>query len=374
MKLITPLDIFEATNPGQSTCLTIYVNSSQEISSCMAEARRVASADLTEAEVNDLLAPVRYLINNKKWNANKMATGIFVKEGFAGFIKIPFETKSIAVVAKSFHVKPILKWLQREKPFFLLHLDREKATLFQGSMSDLKPSEIFNYKKSRSLDFALDLVERSVFRRIQKTHQPLILSGEDVLTETYRDLCQYRKLTGQSVTEVSPDPKLTELHQSCIKILEPYLEKVEDSLVKKYWAAKARGSVSSNLHEIVSLALAGQVKHLFINETMNIWGKVDYRNGSFTYSSQQLDSHDDDILDDLAELVLFHRGSVTVLDGTKMPDSQAAAAILRPLFGLESKLSKPRKSNAFASDQNGAFYPQIAENSSVGQLSGFNIL
>lgn len=373
MKLITPHDVFKTSNPGQATCLTIYVKSPQEIGACLVEARRVAGKDLSEVETNELLAPIRYLISSKKWNASKTATGIFVKKGFAGFMKIPFETKSIAVVARSFHVKPILKWLQREKPFFLLHLDQDKATLFQGSLSELKPLEKFNFKKSRSLDYALDLAERSVFRKIQKTQQPLILSGEDVLTETYRDLCQYRMLIGQSVAEAFPDSKLRELHQSCLMLLEPYLENVEDSLVKKYWAAKARGGVSSNLHEIVSLALAGQVKHLFINETMNIWGKIDYRDGTFTYSSQQMDSHDDDVLDDLAELVLFHRGSVTVLAGTKMPESQSASAILRPLFGLDSKLGKLKTHKELVSDEDVPFYPRIAEDLSVGRPSRIDI-
>ncbi|MBL7670646.1 MAG: hypothetical protein JNM39_09170 [Bdellovibrionaceae bacterium] len=57
------------------------------------------------------------------------------------------------------------------------------------------------------------------------------------------------------------------------------------------------------------------MRHLFINEKMNIWGQIDYKNGDFTYSSKQIRSKDDDILDDLAEFVLFHHGSVTVLPG-----------------------------------------------------------
>lgn len=373
MKLITPFDIFKTSNPGQSACLTIYVNSPQEIESCLSEAWRVARKDLTEPEFTELLAPVRHLMGSKKWKATQVATGIFVKKGFAGFMKIPFETKTLAVVARSFHVKPILKWLQREKPFFLLHLDRDNATLFQGSMSHLKPLEKFKFNPSRSLDSALDLVEKSVHRKIQKSQQPLILSGEDVLTENYRDLCQYRLLIETSIPEVSPDPKLKELHQSCTLILEPYLEQIENSLVKKYWTAKARGGVSSNLHEIVALALAGQVKHLFINETMNVWGKIDYRKGTFTYSSQQLDSHDDDILDDLAELVLFHRGSATVLPGAKMPDSQAASAILRPEFRKAPSLGLSKDQKVFVSDQDAPFFPQVAEDLSVRRRSQVDI-
>lgn len=341
MKLIKPTEIFEMSTRGQSTCLTIYVNHPQEINDCLAEARRVAAKDLNETEMSELLAPVRYLIAHQKWNSSPLPTGIFVREGFAGFMKIPFATKNLAVVASSFHVKPLLKWLQRDKPFFLLHLDQDKATLFQGSLSGLRPLDKFNYKKSRSLDYALDLVDRSVLRTIQKTQQPLLLSGDDALTDSYRNLCQYNMLVEQTISEMSPDPKIKELHHSCLMVLEPFLENVEDSLVKKFWSAKARGGVSSNLNDIISRALLGQVRHLFINETMNIWGRIDYRTGTFTHSTRQMDSQDDDILDDLAELVLFHRGSVTVLPGRKMPESQAASAILRPLFEPHAKNEIP---------------------------------
>jgi hypothetical protein len=82
-----------------------------------------------------------------------------------------------------------------------------------------------------------------------------------------------------------------------------------------------------------------------------------------------MDSHDDDILDDLAELVLFHRGSVTVLTGAKMPESQAASAILRPLFRIAPSLGKAKKHNALVADEEGPFYPRIAEDLSVGRLS-----
>jgi hypothetical protein len=339
MKMIKPYEIFKISSPGLSTCLTIYVNHPSQIHSLLAEAYRVASADLTDLQINELMAPVRHLIRNKKWWASSQATGIFVNRGFAGFMKIPFEVKNLAVVANSFHVKPLLKWLQREKPFYLLHLNRDTATLFQGSLSEIRPVEKFNFSKSKTIDFSLDLVERSVFRLIQRTNQPLIVSGDLQMTGVYKNLCQYKMLVSQMINEADLEPKLKDLHHECTRILGPYIEKIEDSLVKKYWSAKARGAVSSNFSEVVELALSGEVKHLFINEDLNIWGQIDYkRKGSFTWGSRQMNSQDDDLLDDLAELVLFHRGSVTVLPSAKMPESQAASAILRTRFGTEEQM------------------------------------
>lgn len=77
----------------------------------------------------------------------------------------------------------------------------------------------------------------------------------------------------------------------------------------------------------MQLALARKVKHLFVNEKMNVWGKINYETGSFTYSPRQTET-EDDVLDDLAEIVLRNHGVVTVLPPAKMPGERAACAIL----------------------------------------------
>lgn len=345
MKLIKPHDIFKFAPPRTATCLTIYINQPSEVSSILMEVRRVAGADLKEDQIAELLSPVRYLLSSNKWQSSNQSVGIFVTKGFAGFMKIPFETKKLAVVSNSFHVKPLLKWMQREKPFFLLHLATDKATLFQGSINGINPVEEFNYKKSRSLDFALDLVEKAVHRTIQKTNQPLILSGNSVFTETYKNLSTYKMLLQQTIIETALVPQLNGLHRTCVNVLQPYMEKIESSLIKRYWKAKEQGLVSSSLSDILSMALSGKIKHLFINESVNIWGMINYKEGTFTYSHQQLDAHDDDILDDLAELVMFKGGGVTVLPGERMPDSQMAAAILYNSFNMDNKSEVSKKMN-----------------------------
>jgi hypothetical protein len=78
---------------------------------------------------------------------------------------------------------------------------------------------------------------------------------------------------------------------------------------------------------------------------VNIWGMINYKEATFTYSHQQLDAHDDDILDDLAELVMFKGGGVTVLPGERMPDSQMAAAILNNSFNMDNKSEVSKKIN-----------------------------
>ena len=88
----------------------------------------------------------------------------------------------------------------------------------------------------------------------------------------------------------------------------------------------------------MQLALSRKVKHLFINEKMHVWGKIDHSTASFTYHPNQSVA-EDDVLDDLAEIVLKNNGIVTVLPHSKMPNGKAACAIAGgELISLRIKL------------------------------------
>jgi len=355
MKQIKPQDIFRIASPGISTCATIYANSPSELTGLISEVQRLAQVDLTAREVAELTAPITFLANSKKWKRKNEALGIFVTKGFAGYMGLPFEVKNLAVVANSFHVKPLIKWMQREKPFFALKLNSEKPTLYQGTLSELRVIEEYQFKKARSIETIYEKLDKELNKVIFKSKQPLILIGESVHTDVFKTISQYGLIINKTISELAFGQGLRELHRNCLNILEPYLEHHENVLVQKYWTAKLQRKVSSNLNEIVELALRGQVKHLFVNEKMNVWGQIDYRTGKFTYHAKQQDSFDDDILDDLAEIVIYHKGQVTVLESDKMPDSQAAAAILKTAQVVQpwtsNKNYQTRRENEYVNNQ-----------------------
>jgi hypothetical protein len=71
-----------------------------------------------------------------------------------------------------------------------------------------------------------------------------------------------------------------------------------------------------------------------VNESMNVWPDTEAR----------MPGHaSDDVLDDLAETVLAHRGSVTVLPGHRMPESHAASAILKRRAPTSSSRPRPEE-------------------------------
>ena len=119
--------------------------------------------------------------------------------------------------------------------------------------------------------------------------------------------------------------KLTE---KALKIIEPiYLKKIKN-LVNCFETAKANSSGSDDLSQIVKAAFENRVKTVLIQENKTIPGKIDYSTGKIELGDIQ-NPDCDDILDDLAELVLKNRGDVMILPKEKMPGDTGVAGIYR---------------------------------------------
>ncbi len=329
MKKIKPQDIFKVSTPGISTCLSIYVNHPSEIASQIEEVERVSAVDLDLKAIENLLAPIKYLMSTKKWILNDKPLGIFVTQGFAGFTVLPFETKPISVVANSFHVKPLLRWMQNEKPFSVLHFEVDRAYLYLATASEIRLHDEILFVGQKSLSHHVANIESQVHAKLSKLKLPLVLSGVQSMVNVYKTISRAKNIFSIKSDERIDTELADSLRIQSLEVLGEFFDRQESQLLQKYWTARVKNLTTSNLNEIVNLALKGEVKSLYINEKLHIWGQINYRTGKFTYHPRQLDAQDEDILDDLAEIVLYHKGEVFVLPTEKMPESQAAAAILR---------------------------------------------
>jgi hypothetical protein len=275
-----------------------------------------------EDQMSDFLEAKDYL-------SIEAPVALFFSKELCGFLPLPLHTASFTIVADSFHVKPVLKWLQRDRPFALLLMKKESAYLFYGSMTELKLQERFSYRQLVGFDGIFNSLDRAVYELLQKDKLPLVLAGPAHFVEPFLEVCQYTKTIQDVITEEEEWMSRDRLLESANLVMEPFKDQYEDQLIKKYWTAKTAHRTSSHLSEIVVYALDGAVKHLFINESLNIWGKIDHKTGLFDYKASKVDLKDDDLLDDLAQIVLRQQGLVTTLPSDKMPEGHSAVAILR---------------------------------------------
>ena len=119
-----------------------------------------------------------------------------------------------------------------------------------------------------------------------------------------------------------------QLMEGVWEIIEPiYLEKTQN-LVNSFKNAKANSLSSDDLAQITSADFENRVETILIEADRIIPGKIDYNDGKIELGDIT-DPDFDDILDDLAELVLKKRGEVIVLPKERMPSDTGIAAIYR---------------------------------------------
>jgi len=130
---------------------------------------------------------------------------------------------------------------------------------------------------------------------------------------------------------IQGNPEALSLDQLCAeawRIVEPVYTQRLARLVDDYQAARSRQPGSDDLSEIAHAGNAGRVGMLLIEGDRQIPGKIDGASGQIQ-TGELSDPEVDDVLDDLAELVLRMKGDVLVVPTARMPSSSGVAAIYR---------------------------------------------
>jgi hypothetical protein len=95
-----------------------------------------------------------------------------------------------------------------------------------------------------------------------------------------------------------------------------------------FGAAKARGLGSDNVEQVARSAVARRVATLLVEADRQIPGRFDTSTGEIQFA-ESANPDVDDVLDDIAELVLKNGGQVVVVPKERMPSQTGAAAIYR---------------------------------------------
>lgn len=335
MKRTRPYRILEESKKANSSCFSIYADSREHYREQIARLQNVCSADLDTSQIRAAVAPFAEAEKLFSKIPTGTSLGIFVNRHFSGFVLLPFKTRNLAVAATSFHIKPLVKWIQHQKPFALLYLEYDKVRLYEGSQTDLQLIRSHAVDLHTETEEVLKKLDASIYTQLQASRYPLIIAGEPILTGYFKELTLYRRLVDKCVDLDQRPVHKDDLLLKALASLESYIHQYEHQMLSAYWSAKLEFKTSTHLTEIAKAAVAGQVRTLFVNEQTNVWGYLNPQSGELKTHPHQLDTADDDVLDDLAEIVLHHGGSVTVLPPDKMPDSQAAAAIMRDFVSLK---------------------------------------
>jgi hypothetical protein len=167
-----------------------------------------------------------------------------------------------------------------------------------------------------------------VAERVPDNGAPLVLAALAEHHAPFRSAVKNPRLLADAV---SGDPfalGADELRTRAWAVVEPvYLARLA-TLRNDFGTASARQAATADLTDAARAAVASRVGTLLIDADQVLPGKIDPATGEVTRAPLD-DPRVDDLLDDLAELVLKAGGDVVIVPTDRMPTKTGLAAIYR---------------------------------------------
>lgn len=281
-----------------------------------------------------------------------------------------------AVVADSFHVKPLVRIAQSADRFHVLCLQREAVRLYEGNrdgLHSIEPvgvpltveaalgEEVRVQRKEQAAggkspgerypapqgpnapaghpgsgsDAKLDAerffrtVDRAVWEHVSRPSDlPLVLAALPEQQAVFRSISHNPRLLERGIEQGPGLLSADQLRVEAWKCLEPYYLARLAKFVDDYHVARARGMASDDLAEVTRAVLNGRVGVLLVEADRVIPGRIDSTTGSLQ-NANPVETAVDDLLDDLAEKVIRTEGTVVVVPRERMPTATGLAATYR---------------------------------------------
>lgn len=320
--------------------VTIYINSFDVDSVGVRWVRQIKEIEKNLLNKFHTQAVKSYLKNlydikiEEIFSVKDSSIAIFHCDDFTGFIEIPKIVHDNYFISKSFHLKPVFTWLQNEFDFYLLGLSKKQIKLFRGSVLGLELEKEWGgeerndeNKKSDNWENFFKVTENELNKIFAKNRTPVILAGVKEHVAFYKKINRDQDLVMMSVNGAINGKSANELKASSLKILNDIFEINKKAIVDKFIELKQTNMATDEITLVTQNAIKGNVKILAIAEDRNLWGRINMFEGKVNLSKEGASQFNDDLLDDLAEVVLARGGKVLALKQVEMPTKSPLFAI-----------------------------------------------
>jgi hypothetical protein len=328
------------------------------------------------AEVRRLLKPFNGLAKDREfWN--HVLDGLAVLGGadlFRVFL-LQRPVRELAVVADTFHTKPLRQFLQTADRYQVLGLSRDRVRLYEGDRNSLDELELapgvprtIDDARADALGAQFDdaqstaawyggaggssiplheghgektqeadndevrffrAVDRAVFEHhSRRSGLPLILAALPEHHHLFRRVSHNPHLLDAGLPFNPEGMAIEEFRERAWLLVEPRYRAQQSKWVDEFAEAKSKGLGSDVLSRVAEAAAAGRVATMLIESGRQLPGRIDRATGGVEAANLG-DPDVDDLLDDLGELVVSKGGRVVVLAADRMPASTGLAATFR---------------------------------------------
>ncbi|MDZ7632345.1 MAG: hypothetical protein U5K74_13605 [Gemmatimonadaceae bacterium] len=325
-------------------------------------------AGATEA----LLAPFLALADDHEfWNHGRDGLAVLGARGLFRVYRLQRSVPELAVVAQSFHTKPLHRLLQSSQRYQVLGLTRKTVRLFEGDRDTLDEvrlaesvttmladargveatephSTVASYGgvghghgamhhghggRADEVDSSTERFFRAVDRGILEHHSkssglPLILATLPEHRELFHRLSHNPQLRQEGIDMSIDGVSVDVVRERAWHAAEPFYTARLQAQLEQFGTARANGLGGEALPAVAEAVVSGRVATLLIDGDRTVPGHVDPVSGEVTLAD--LSRPDvDDVLDDLGEMARRRGAKVFILPGKQLPTQTGVAAIYR---------------------------------------------
>ncbi|MBN8537169.1 MAG: hypothetical protein J0M15_08945 [Deltaproteobacteria bacterium] len=345
--------LFESTNGLHLTAYLInrgdLVDLKSQLRDIITQTYEWLNPVMSIEDRNKFLEPLDSLLEDASiFKEMKGNIGIFRNQASFRLLNIPIEVEQACQVATSFHVKPLLKWLQSDQEFLLLGLEKEAAHLYLGNQSSFKLVESIllpEALKGKEFNGGYQSLKDSRTKRtkegetiawlnewiseLTRTTKPkLFVAGEKSFVSRLGRKLRYKNVAKAPIADLFVKNNVSDICSSVRRVMRAEAKEYVEKSIFEFRLAEEGNRVQKNIFQISRAVVQGRVRKLLVTDELNIFGKIDKKSGGIAIHPFDLDHEDDDILDDLAQMVLSQGGEVIVASKNEIPSGRAILAIL----------------------------------------------
>ncbi len=357
MEQLAIKDLRQELSSASGPCVSIYVEIGNTPEHRDAAARRLtrlisrAEALLTRQGsglAQRLCSPLYAFVERLPRLPFGQGLALFRSEGIAAFTPIATKAPERTVVADSFHFKPLLAMLQAQERFHLLVCAHSSVRVFEGDRSGLKEREVLYAPYHRSEAQAASLprtplknrarqvtrfyrtVDSRLLQRLRRSGEPVVIAAPPHLSALYRSASRLKTILEPIDKFASGAPTaVVELHGASWQTVERELARRRRNVAHTYHVMRLKNRTVESFEELAVAAVTGKIDTLILEKGVTVWGRLDRNSGIIERQRQQEDGPADDVMDDLAEIVLDHGGIVHLFEAGEMPTRTSAVGLTR---------------------------------------------
>ncbi len=321
------------------------------LANLMREAHNRLAAELGEAGMAPIAKQMEQAEQEIDHNYNREGLVVFANAEMHAFARLPFDVEERVIVDHNFATRDLIRSFFLSEAYYVMTLSWDKIRLFRGQgeqMEEVKTHgfpvdhnfgvtgridwSISGYEDAQIREF-FNQVDKGFFELYQAQPGELVLAGVKDNMAHYRAVADHPDLIFAEIHGNFDDATPHQVAQKAWPTVREQLKQQKMQSLDELDAAFGAKKVSTGVQEVYRLAQEGRGHKLLVEKGYFQPARLTENNGlgeivELDPSPEKLGSIDD-LVDEIAEQVIEHKGKVVFLDDGTLQQHDRIALILR---------------------------------------------